>query len=145
MNKQQYTNTSPVSSSILNKRYQYAVGLFFQGQNLENALNDLKRSGFPMEQLTVIAKNSYIADVKITALQSYNFAIFDIPNDVANDYKYRVNLGDYLVVLRGTAIFIAAAKNILQRYQIQDFATFSPYVPASNIESKSYQLMTNNA
>lgn len=148
MNKQQLTNPSPVSSSILNRRYQYAVGLLFQVQNLEDALNDLRRSGFPMEQLTVIAgnvTNNNIADVTFATPQYHNFAIFDIPECVANYYKNRVKLGDYLVVLRGTAIFLAAAKNILQRYEIQDFATFDPHAVTSNIGSNNYQLITNNA
>ena len=36
------TNTLPVTSNILNRRYQYAVGLFLERQYLENALKELQ-------------------------------------------------------------------------------------------------------
>ncbi|MEO1376943.1 MAG: hypothetical protein AAFW70_22145 [Cyanobacteria bacterium J06635_10] len=125
---QQHTGTLPISSSILNRRYEYAVGLFFERQNLESALNDLEKNGFPMQQLTVIGKSIHY--VKIIDDQYYNLADINIPHDIRKLYKDRIDMGNYLVVLRGTAILIAAAKSIFQSHQINDFATFRPSLVA---------------
>lgn len=136
-------NISAANSTSLNKRYryQYAAGLFFLYRDLENGLDELRRIGFPMEQVTVVAKStaklSYITYAKITAPQ-YNFGAFEIPDDIAKHYNYRVLLGDYLLLLSGTAIQLAAAQNILEKYQIQNYATFRPYLGNSTTVSKNY-------
>ncbi|MEO0685167.1 MAG: hypothetical protein AAFY76_09025 [Cyanobacteria bacterium J06649_11] len=128
------TNTLPVTSNILNRRYQYAVGLFLERQYLENALKELQANEFPMHQVTIVSKNtinsSYITDIKISTSQYYHFANFDIADEVARNYNYQIALGNYLIVLRGTAILIAAARNILQSRKIQHFATFNPSILA---------------
>ena len=125
---QQHTSTLQITSSILNRRYEYAVGLFFERQNLEAALNDLEENGFPMQQLTVIAKST--DNMKIIDVQYYNFADINISHDASKYYKYQVDMGNYLVVLRGTAILLAAAQSIFQSHQIDDFATFRPCLVA---------------
>ena len=136
-------NISAANSTSLNKRYryQYAAGLFFLYRDLENGLDELRQIGFPIEQVTVVAKStaklSYITYAKITAPQ-YNFAAFEIPDDIAKHYNYRVLLGDYLLLLSGTAIQLAAAQNILEKYQIQNYATFYPYLGNSTTVSKNY-------
>ncbi len=131
---------SAVTPTILNKRYQYAVGLFFLYRDLESALNELRQVGFPMEQVTVVAKSTArlpnIYGVGITAPQ-YNFAALEISDDIAKHYNYRVLLGDYLLLLSGTAIQLAAAQNILEKYQIQNYATFHPYLGNSTTVSKN--------
>lgn len=124
----QHTSTLQITSSILNRRYEYAVGLFFERQNLEAALNDLEKNGFPMQQLTVIGKS--IDEVKIIDDKHYNFADINISHDASKHYKYQVEMGNYLVVLRGTAILLAAAQSIFQSHQINDFATFRPSLVA---------------
>ncbi|MEO0970006.1 MAG: hypothetical protein AAFX80_17160, partial [Cyanobacteria bacterium J06639_18] len=125
---------SAVTSTILNRRYQYGVGLFFLRQDLEEALKYLKENDFPMGQVAIVAKNTdrlnNIYNVAITAPQ-YNFIAFDIPDDIAKHYNYRVSLGDYLVLLSGTAIQLAAARNILEKYQVQNYATFHPALVTS--------------
>ena len=125
---------SAVTSTILNRRYQYGVGLFFLRQDLEEALKDLRENDFPMGQVAIVAKNTdrlnNIYNVAITAPQ-YNFVAFDIPDDIAKHYNYRVSLGDYLVLLSGTAIQLAAARNILEKYQVQNYATFHPALVTS--------------
>ncbi|MDJ0694608.1 hypothetical protein [Mastigocoleus sp. MO_188.B34] len=122
-------NVSAVTPSILNQRYQYAAGLFFLYRDLENALNELRQVGFPMEKITVVAKSTArlrnIYSVGITAPE-YNFAALKIPSDIAKHYNYRVFLGDYLLLLSGTAIQLAAAGKILLQHQIQNYATFHP-------------------
>ena len=121
---------STVASSILNRRYQYAVGLFFLRHDLEKALNDLRENGFPMEKVSVVAKTTIelndIAGVPVIAPQ-YEFAALEIPDDIAKHYNYRVFLGDYLVLLSGTSIQLAAAQNILEQHQIQNYANFNPH------------------
>ena len=87
-----------------------------------------------MHQVTIVSKNtintSYITDIKISTSQYYHFANFDIADEVARNYNYQIALGNYLIVLRGTAILLAAARNILQSSKIQHFATFNPSILA---------------
>lgn len=139
---------SAAASSLLNRRYQYGVGLFFVRQDVENALNDLRKNGFPMEQVNLVAKNTTnlgdIAGVPIIASQ-YDFAAFEIPNDIAKHYNYRVVLGDYLVLLSGTAIQLAAARNILEQHQIQNYATFHPNLVNSTTVGQNYLVISKNA
>ena len=135
MSEEEYTNISSVSSNILNRRYEYAAGLFFQREDLEQAISDLEENDFPMKQLTIVAgksgNNSGIADVITATSQYYDFVISNIPDDIANYYNHRLDADNYLVVLHGTGIFLAAAQYILQRHQIHDFAIFRPYLVSS--------------
>ena len=139
---------STIVSNILNKRYQYAAGLFFVRRDLEKALNDLGKNGFPMEQVAVVAKSTgnlnNVYGVGITAPQ-YNFAAFDISDDIAKHYNYRVFLGEYLVLLSGTAIQLAAALNILEQHQIQNYATFHPNLVNSTTVGQNYLVISKNA
>ena len=113
MSEEEYTNISSVSSNILNRRYEYAAGLFFQREDLEQAISDLEENDFPMKQLTIVAgksgNNSGIADVITATSQYYDFVISNIPDDIANYYNHRLDADNYLVVLHGTGIFLAAA------------------------------------
>ena len=135
MSEEEYTNISSVSSNILNRRYEYAAGLFFQREDLEQAISDLEENDFPMKQLTIVAgksgNNSGIADVITATSQYYDFVISNIPDDIANYYNHRLDADNYLVVLHGTGIFLAAAQYILHRHQIHDFAIFRPYLVSS--------------
>ncbi|MGD1910442.1 MAG: hypothetical protein ACFB2X_06210 [Rivularia sp. (in: cyanobacteria)] len=135
MSEEEYTNISSVSSNILNRRYEYAAGLFFQREDLEQAISDLEENDFPMKQLTIVAgksgNNSGIADVITATSQYYDFVISNIPDDIANYYNHRLDADNYLVVLHGTGILLAAAQYILQRHQIHDFAIFRPYLVSS--------------
>lgn len=142
-NREQDTSTFPAYSSILNRRYEYAAGLFFERRDLEKALNDLEINEFPMQQLTVIAENtvddSYIADIKILNSQSSKITDINIPNHIVNYYySNQVNSNCYLVILRGTAILLAAAQYILKQHGIQDVLTFHSDVFTSSIKGNEF-------
>jgi hypothetical protein len=42
---------------MVNKNHKYAVGVFSRHQEVESAINELKALGFPMEQVSIIAKD----------------------------------------------------------------------------------------
>ena len=132
------------SSTVLNRRYKYAVGLFFLRRDLEKALDDLRKNEFPMEKVKVVAKSANnfgnIAGVSIVAPQ-FNFSKFEIPDDIAKHYNYRVLLGDYLVLLSGTAIQLAAAENILGNHHIQNYSTFHPNVATRDAVNYNYRFL----
>lgn len=135
------------SSTVLNRRYKYAVGLFFLRQDLEKALDDLRENGFPMEKVKVVAITtnnfSRIAGVSIVG-PKFNFSKFEISDDIAEHYNYRVILGDYLVLLSGTAIQLAAAENILGNHQIQNYSTFHPNAATTNAANYNYRFISRD-
>ncbi|WP_414550182.1 hypothetical protein [Anabaena sp. CCY 0017] len=42
---------------MVNQNHKYAVGVFVRHQEVESTINELKVSGFPMEQVSIIAKD----------------------------------------------------------------------------------------
>ncbi|MBC1225223.1 hypothetical protein GNF10_30460 [Nostoc sp. UCD121] len=114
--------------STPNSRYKRAIGVFSRHHNLERALTELRTAGFPMSQVSIIAKIisniSDIVDVNISSSQDI-YPTLGIPNDIARYYQHQVASGNYLVVIKGTDIYIAGARAILESNNIQDFSIHS--------------------
>ncbi|MHC5730244.1 MAG: hypothetical protein ACYTXY_40275, partial [Nostoc sp.] len=88
--------------STPNSRYKNGVGVFYTCQDTETALIELKSAGFPMSQVSVIAKdtntlNSF-TELSISSSQN-NYTILGIPEELARYYEHQVTLGNYLLVL----------------------------------------------
>ncbi|WP_341527975.1 hypothetical protein WKK05_01045 [Nostoc sp. UHCC 0302] len=132
-------------SPSLNKRYKSAVGVFSTRQHLERAFSELRTAGFPMSHVSVVAEETNslddLGEVKISSSQ-YNYANLGIPDDLTRYYEHRVSLGDYLVILNGTDIHIAAARTILESNKIQHFHTYSR--AAVNSAKSNYQILSAN-
>ncbi|MEH1863578.1 MAG: hypothetical protein V7K69_00825 [Nostoc sp.] len=114
--------------STPNSRYKHAIGVFYTHHNVERAITELRTAGFPMSQVSIIAKiTSNISDivgVNISSSQDIYFTL-GIPNDLARHYEHQVAGGHYLIVIKGTDIYIAGAKAILESNNIQDFSIHS--------------------
>ncbi|PMB22524.1 hypothetical protein CEN47_19845 [Fischerella thermalis CCMEE 5319] len=82
-------------------RNRRAIGVFAHRRDAEAALMELRDSGFPMNQVSLIAKDS---------------------GDRL--YSDRFNRGDYLVMIDGTDEQIHRAEAILKRRGIADFDIF---------------------
>ncbi|MCC5630617.1 general stress protein [Nostoc sphaeroides CHAB 2801] len=114
-----------------NSRYKNAVGVFSTRQDTEKALTELKIAGFPMAQVSVIAKDTNIlngiTEVDISSFKD-NYTTLGISEDLAKYYEHQVNLGNYLLVVNSTDIYIAGARAILESNKIQHFSIYSPSV-----------------
>ncbi|MEH2463758.1 hypothetical protein [Nostoc sp.] len=114
--------------STPNSRYKQAVGIFYTRQDAKRALTELRSAGFPMSQISIIAKNisnlNDILEVNISGSQD-NYTTLGIPDELARYYDHQVSLSHYVVVIKGTDIYIAGARAILESNNIQDFSVYS--------------------
>ena len=114
-----------------NSRYKNAVGVFSTRQNTEKALTELKNAGFPMVQVSVIAKDTNtlndISEVDISRSKD-NYTSLGISEDLARYYEHQVSLGNYLLVLKSTDIYMAGARAILESHKIEKFCIYSPSI-----------------
>ncbi|MEH1820469.1 MAG: hypothetical protein V7L31_15560 [Nostoc sp.] len=123
---QQWGAYEPYSTP--NSRYKHALGVFYACQDAEKALTELKTAGFPMSQISIIAKNTSslnISEVNISSSQD-NYAILGISDDLARYYEHHLTLDRYLLMLRSTDIYVAGARAILESNKIQHFTIYSP-------------------
>lgn len=114
-----------------NNRYKNAVGVFSTRQDTEKALTELKIAGFPMAQVSVIAKDTKtlngITEVDISSSQD-NYPTLGISEDLARYYEHQVTLGNYLLMINSTDIYMAGARAILENHKIEKFCIYSPSV-----------------
>ncbi|MCW5315983.1 hypothetical protein GTQ43_19825 [Nostoc sp. KVJ3] len=143
-NIQQPSISQPYSTP--NSRYKNAVGVFLTPQDTERAITELRNAGFPMSRILVVAKDTSelnnITGVNISSSQD-KYAILGIPDELARDYEYQVTLGNYLLVLNSTDIYMAGARAILESNKMQNFRIYSQ--PALHLtKSDRYrQIMSN--
>ncbi|MEI1376175.1 hypothetical protein PQG02_24355 [Nostoc sp. UHCC 0926] len=111
-----------------NSRHKQAVGVFYTRQDAQRALTELRSAGFPMSQVSIVAKNtsnlSDILEVNISGSQD-NYTSLGIPDELAGYYEHQVSLSHYVVVIKGTDIYIAGARAILESNNIQHFSIYS--------------------
>ncbi|MEH1890218.1 MAG: general stress protein [Nostoc sp.] len=114
--------------STPNSRYKQAVGVFYTRQDAQRALTELRSAGFPMSQVSIVAKNisnlSDIFEVNISSSQD-NYTTLGIPDELAKYYEHQVSLSHYVVVIKATDIYIAGARAILESNNIQHFSIYS--------------------
>jgi hypothetical protein len=109
-------------------RYKHALGVFYTRQNAEKALTELRTAGFPMSQVSIVAKNTTnlnsISEVNISSSPE-KYTNLGISDDLAKYYEHHLALDRYLIVLKGTDIYVAGARAILESNKIQDFSIYS--------------------
>ncbi|MEH2407686.1 hypothetical protein [Nostoc sp.] len=125
-NIQQWVISQPYSTP--NSRYKNAVGVFSTRQDTQTALTELKIAGFPMSQVSVIAKDTNtlngLTEVDISSSKN-NYTTLGIPDELARYYEHQVTIGNYLLVLNSTDIHMAGARAILESHKIQYFRIYS--------------------
>ncbi|MBG1243524.1 hypothetical protein [Nostoc sp. NZL] len=114
-----------------NSRYKNAVGVFYTRQDTEKALTELKTAGFPMSQVSVIAKDidtlNGLAEVDISSFKD-EYTTLGIPDNLGRHYEDQVALGNYLLVINSTDIYMAGARAILESNKIQYFRIYNQSV-----------------
>ncbi|MEM7553460.1 MAG: hypothetical protein AAF378_05060 [Cyanobacteria bacterium P01_A01_bin.84] len=145
---------SPVKSEVKNStqgrkflaHYKYAIGIFHLRQNISNAILELRDTGFSMDKVYVVVKDAVSYDtLKGLDMKSSieDYPSMGLSDSVAESYHERVEKGDYLLVISGTDIEITAAKVILDKYQVEEFARYNPH-KKERIGS-SYQILSSNS
>ncbi|MFN6472955.1 MAG: hypothetical protein RMY36_025230 [Nostoc sp. SerVER01] len=92
-------------------RYKHGIGVFSRQQDVETALTELQKAGFPMSQVSVITKGNYYP--------------LGVPEDLAKYYEHQLNLGNFIVFLNATDIYMAGARAILESNKIQHFRIYN--------------------
>ncbi|MEH2292602.1 hypothetical protein [Nostoc sp.] len=125
-NIQQWVIYQPYSTP--NSRYKNALGVFSTRQDTQRALIELKIAGFPMSQVSVIAKDTNtlngLSEVDINSSKD-NYTTLGIPDELARYYEHQVTIGNYLLVLNSTDIYMAGARAILESHNIEYFRIYS--------------------
>ncbi|MEH1925448.1 hypothetical protein [Nostoc sp.] len=123
---EQWTICEPYSTP--NSRYKHALGIFYTRQDAEKALTELRTAGFPMSQISLVTKHASslnaISEENISISQD-NYTNLGISDDLARYYEYHLGLDHYLLVLKGTDIYVAGARAILESNKIQHFTIYS--------------------
>ncbi|WP_138500171.1 hypothetical protein [Nostoc sp. PA-18-2419] len=92
-------------------RYKHGVGVFSHYQDVEIALTELNKAGFPMSQVSVITKD--------------NYNLLEVAHDLANYYENKLNIGNLIVFINATDIYMAGARAILESNKIQNFRIYN--------------------
>lgn len=110
------------------RHHSHAVGTFSNRRDAEMAVADLQNAGFPLSQISLIARNFDRRDAFRGAdLQDRFDAVrYGIPVEQARLYNSHFDRGDYLVVVRGTDAEIRQAESVLHRRGIQGWQIFAP-------------------
>lgn len=108
--------------------HSHAVGAFSNRQDAELAVADLQNAGFPLSQISLIARNFDRRDAFRGAdlHDRFDAVRYGIPVEQARLYNNHFERGDYLVVVRGTDAEIRQAESILRHRGIQGWQIFAP-------------------
>ncbi len=117
-----------------------AVGVFPHRREAQDALAELRDSGFSMGQVSLVARdydrNHGIAGLDVR--DRLDNTRYGFPNERVRFYDDRVNRGEYLVMVHGTSDEIRRAEAILSRRGIQDWRLFdAPEVVHSRTDYQS--------
>lgn len=134
-----HAGTMPVAAGSVTpgmgqRTQQHAVGFFSNLRDVEGAMDELKKAGFPLRQTTVVARNvqrhGIMSDVDVhNRLDSGHFGI---PADRVAFLQNRIDRGDYMLVVTGTESEIHQAAAILNqgsvtRPGIQEFHIYDAH------------------
>jgi hypothetical protein len=108
-----------------------AIGVFSHPRDREVAIRELGNAGFPMNQVSLIAKDATDAEVPDSLLVgrgitggAADFTHLGIPEERARVYGDRFQRGDYLLIVDGTEAEIKHAEAILKGLGIEEFAIY---------------------
>ncbi|MEH2067052.1 MAG: histidine kinase [Nostoc sp.] len=121
----------------------YAVGYFSHRQDAESAINDLRNAGFPLNQISLIYKDSLGRESfgGVHVSERWDSTRWVLPHDRTNFYNERINQGDYIILVGGTEAEIQRAAAIISGHGIQQWQIYdaTAYTPTTTSEATSVQ------
>lgn len=107
-------------------RHHRAIGAFSNRPEAEAALHELRDAGFPMSQISLVARDydrhHHLPGIHVR--DRFDNHHYGFPEDRFHVFHNRFNRGDYLVIVDGTEDDIRRAQPILSRHRIQDWGIF---------------------
>lgn len=121
-------------------QHQYAVGLFSRRSDAERAIAQLRSSGFPLHQVSLVAKDfepiAPFAGVELR--HRFEPMRMGFPEDQARYYYDRIDRGDYVLIVNGTSRELSQAEEILRHQAIEDFRLYDASAIAADRTGYSY-------
>ncbi|BAZ30351.1 signal transduction histidine kinase LytS [Cylindrospermum sp. NIES-4074] len=109
----------------------HAIGYFSHRQDAEAAINDLRKAGFPLSQISFIHKEGIrredFAGVHVSDRFDQNR--LRLPDDRTRFYNERIHQGDYVIIVNGTDAEIQRAAVILSQHGIQQWQICDRHAP----------------
>ncbi|MBD2415269.1 histidine kinase [Nostoc calcicola FACHB-389] len=134
-----YPTTGVAHQDVVSGKY--AVGYFSHRRDAEAAINDLRKAGFPLSQISLIHKDSLgrepFADVHVS--DRWDSTRWRLPDNRTHFYNERINQGDYIILVSGTEAEIQRAAALISQHGIQQWQIFDPtgYTPATRPQQVS--------
>lgn len=106
-----------------------AVGVFRNRLDAETALETLQRSGFPMTQISLVAREypNSIRVPEVVVRNRFDEMDFGFTADRRRLFQESFDRGEYLLIVYGTPEQIHDAEVILNRQGIQAFSIYEPF------------------
>ena len=105
-----------------NKR---AMGVFSNPQDTEQAITDLRSTGFPLTQIRLVShqpKQQWFADIEMS--DRFDGMGDGIPTEQTKIYNDRLNRGDSVVVISGTKDEVQRAAPIFRNHKIEQWHVY---------------------
>lgn len=145
--------TATPTSGVTNRdllRTKNAVGFFSNLRDAEQAINQLKLTGFPLNQVSLIGQ-SFEQRQPFTGIDvrdRFEAMRLGLPTEHGRYYNDRVMQGEYAAIINGTEDEIQRALFVLSSYGLQEWQIYDPTVvdvPTNrvitkpNSEAKDYE------
>jgi len=106
----------------------HAVGYFSNLNNAESAINDLRKAGFPLSQISLVHQNPSRRDAfaGVDLRDRFDENRWRLPGDRHRFYNDIIHQGQYVIIVDGTDDEINHAAAILNRHGIQQWQIFDP-------------------
>lgn len=130
--------TREVAGTPFGRRY--AVGVFPHLQDAEFAVDDLRNSGLPLSQISLVANHFQRRDrfSGIDLRDRFEAMRFGVPTEQARLYHQRLDRGDYMVIVNGTEAELRRAESILHHRGIQDWRIYDPTDVSSTTQTSTF-------
>jgi hypothetical protein len=110
------------------RRNKYAIGYFPHLRDAEQAIGDLRAAGFPLSQISLVAKKFERREpfAGVDLRDRFDAMRIGLPDERARFYNDQVTRGEYVVIVDGTDPEIQRAAAILSNRGIQEWQIYDP-------------------
>jgi hypothetical protein len=109
-------------------RSRQAIGFFTNPQDAEHAIHSLRMAGFPLSQVSLIARNLQRREqfAGVDLRDRFDAMRWEIPAERTQFYNDRLQRGDYIVVINGREDEVRRAESILTQHRSQGWEVYDP-------------------
>jgi Putative regulator of cell autolysis len=103
------------------------IGVFSNPRNLEQAITDLRNTGFPLRRISLVSnqfKPEAFTDIEVR--DRFDDMGYGIPVEHTKIYHDRLDLGDSVVIVSGTEDEVQRAAPIFRNHKIEQWHVYNP-------------------